>query len=90
MHGPPANKASEGSTEVWSYQSGDGTTVSSGFGQYYGASMAGATAVTRSRFCTVNVTMTAGRVSEINYIGRTGGLLTKGEQCAFAVERCAQ
>ena len=25
--GPPANKAAEGQTEVWSYNSGDGTTV---------------------------------------------------------------
>ena len=40
--------------------------------------------------CTVNVTMSGGLVSQINYLGPTGGLLTKGEQCAFAVERCAQ
>lgn len=88
--GPPVQKAAEGATEVWSYASGDGTTVSSGFGQYHGYGLASATSTSRSRFCTVNVTMTAGRVSQINYLGPTGGLLTRGEQCAFAVERCAQ
>jgi hypothetical protein len=35
---------------------------------------------------TVNVTMTQGRVSRINYVGPTGGLLSAGEQCAFAVQ----
>lgn len=88
--GPPANKAAEGATEVWSYSSGNGTTISSGVGQYHGYGLASATTMTTSRFCTVNVTMTGGRVAQVNYLGPTGGLLTRGEQCAFAVERCAQ
>ena len=28
--GPPANKAAEGQTEVWGYNSGDGTVIASG------------------------------------------------------------
>src|SRR5437870_2383668 len=28
--GPPASKAAEAATEIWSYNSGDGTTISSG------------------------------------------------------------
>jgi hypothetical protein len=36
------------------------------------------------RNCTVNVVMTAGRVSSLNYVGDTGGLITQGEQSAFA------
>ncbi len=28
--GPPASNAAEGKTEVWSYNSGDGTTIASG------------------------------------------------------------
>jgi len=79
--GPPQNKATEGATEVWSYQSGNGLTVGN-----YG----GGTATSTRRFCTVNLTMTAGRVSQVNYLGPTGGLLTTGEQCAFAIEKCAQ
>src|ERR1700694_4887315 len=37
------------------------------------------------RFCTVNIVMTEGQVSRVNYAGPTGGLLTGGEQCALAV-----
>ena len=60
------------------YATGQATTTSSGFG------------VATSRYCTVNVTMVDGRVSRLNYIGPTGGLLTAGEQCAFAVQNCTQ
>ena len=42
------------------------------------------------RYCTVNVVMTAGRVSSLNYVGDTGGLITQGEQCAFAVRNCVR
>jgi outer membrane protein assembly factor BamE (lipoprotein component of BamABCDE complex) len=42
------------------------------------------------RYCTVNVVMSDGLVSRINYTGPTGGLLTGGEQCAFAVENCTR
>jgi hypothetical protein len=31
---------------------------------------------------------TNGRVSAVNYLGPTGGLLSLNEQCAFAVEQC--
>ena len=57
-----------------------GTASSSGLGS----------AVTRQRFCTVNVTMVNGRVNRVNYVGPTGGLLTAGEQCAYVVQGCAQ
>lgn len=101
--GPPASKAAEGSTEVWSYASGNGHTQVSTFGQsfvtasLYGAGGFGSgTAstlhsgfgVASQRYCTVNIVMSGGRVSRVNYSGPTGGLLTKGEQCAFAVENC--
>jgi hypothetical protein len=36
----------------------------------------------------VNVVMTDGRVSNVNYVGDTGGPITQGEQCAFAVRNC--
>ena len=48
------------------------------------------TAIASRRFCTVNVVMSEGRVSRLNYAGPTGGILTGGEQCAFVVENCAQ
>src|ERR1035437_9430061 len=95
--GPPIAKAVEGMTEVWSYNSGNGKTV--GFGTS-SASVSGdrnyaygsgfSTMVTEQRFCTVNVTITNGRVDRINYVGPTGGLITQGEQCAFAIDNCVR
>lgn len=81
--GPPANQAAVGATEVWSYGSGNGETVSAVSGNKFGAA-----AVSSQRFCTVNVNLTNGVVSNVNYLGPTGGLLTAGEQCAFAVQNC--
>jgi hypothetical protein len=105
--GPPANKAVEGATEVWSYNSGNDriTAIGTGYSQTNGTisgermgntfSATGNatttslnTATASRRFCTVNVVMNDGRVSRLNYSGATGGLLTGGEQCAFAVENC--
>jgi hypothetical protein len=34
-------------------------------------------------FCNVSIVMTKDSVSQVNYSGPTGGLLTEGEQCAF-------
>lgn len=103
--GPAAQKATEGQTEVWSYASGNGWngTVASATGsgtsqatfsgnQVYGNSSGSAfgTAVSTRRFCTVNVVMSGGIVSAVNYQGPTGGLLSAGEQCAFAVDACVK
>jgi outer membrane protein assembly factor BamE (lipoprotein component of BamABCDE complex) len=81
--GPPATKAAEGTTEVWSYPSGNGETDTAVTGNRFFVS-----ANSSQKFCTVNVTMTGGRVSRLNYVGPTGGLLTPGEQCAFAIRNC--
>ena len=104
VHGPPAAKAAEGATEVWSYNSGNDHTTIAGFGQSVtnasatgGRGYASGTAFTTGsnvgissrRYCTVNVVMSGGRVSRINYSGPTGGLLSAGEQCAYAVQNCA-
>ena len=92
--GPPANKATEGQTEVWSYNSGNGYTASNGSTQFgrglTGGLMANSSAVSTQRFCQVNVVMISGAVSTVNYTGPTGGLLTGGEQCAYAVEACTR
>jgi hypothetical protein len=77
--GPPARKDAVGATEVWSYDSGNNFTAAS-----YGNGFATAS----TRHCTVNVTMTSDRVSAVNYLGPTGGVLSPNEQCAFAVEAC--
>ena len=78
--GTPEAKASEGETTVWTYKSGNEMKNIRLFN--YGQ----ATSTTRS--CKVDVVMRSGRVTAINYSGPTGGLLTAGEQCAYAVENC--
>jgi len=83
--GAPASKATEGTTDVWGYNSGNGMTI---VGASYGRS--GGTAVGTSRFCNVNIVFASGQVSAVNYTGPTGGLLTAGEQCAYAVNACVK
>jgi hypothetical protein len=72
--GPPANKATEGKTEVWAYSTNPTINLDRGSGS--------------TRYCTINITMNGGVVSAVNYQGPTGGLLTQGEQCAYAVKAC--
>jgi hypothetical protein len=83
--GPPVNKAVEGQTEVWSYHSGDGTTFASG--SVSGGSFSAASS---RRFCQINVVISGGAVTTVNYQGPTGGLITAGEQCAYAVDACVR
>ena len=83
--GAPATKAAEGATEVWGYGSGDGTTVTNASFDRYGG-----TAVSSNRFCKINIVFASGQVSAVNYAGPTGGLLTAGEQCAYAVNACVK
>ena len=83
--GAPATKAAEGATEVWGFASGNGMTVATASYDKYGG-----TAVSSNRFCNINIVFAGGRVSAINYTGPTGGLLTAGEQCAYAVNNCVK
>jgi hypothetical protein len=80
--GPPAAKMADGHTEVWSYNSGDGHTTA--------ALITSSTAVSTTRHCTVGIVMTDNRVIRLNYSGPTGGLLTTGEKCAFAIQNCVR
>jgi hypothetical protein len=74
--GPPVNKATEGKTEVWAYSTSPTINLDRGSGA--------------TRFCSINVTVSGGTVSAVNYQGPTGGLLSHGEQCADAVDRCSK
>lgn len=92
--GAPENAATVGQTEVWSYSSGDGTTVSAGDTQFrrgaFGGIAANTSTISSRRYCKVNVVMSNGIVGAVNYQGPTGGLLTAGEQCAYVVEACVR
>lgn len=91
--GSPVNAAKAGGTEVWTYASGNNHTDSFGSVSAWGgwgfASGFGSSTST-SRSCKIDIVMNEGRVSRVNYTGPTGGLLTKGEQCAFALEACLE
>ena len=50
----------------------------------------GDTGRTNRRYCEATFALKDGIVQRVNYQGRTGGLLTKGEQCAFIVENCVK
>ena len=43
---------------------------------------------TAQRYCEATFVLKDGVVQQVNYQGRTGGLFSKGEQCAFIVENC--
>lgn len=89
--GSPAGMAAVGGTEVWTYNSGNGRTDTIGVADAWGGwghAFGIGTSTSTSRYCKVDVVMTGGRVSRLNYTGPTGGLLTGGEQCAFAVQNC--
>jgi hypothetical protein len=72
--GPPINKAAEGATEAWSYSTNPTMNMDRGSGQ--------------TRYCVVTILMTSGHVSAVRYQGPSGGLISEGEQCAYAVNAC--
>lgn len=93
--GPPEARDAEGETEVWAYNSGgrtvgSGTSIGFGTGGYSGVGVGVGSYNSRELYCQVNVFMADGRVSRIGYEGPTGGLVTAGEQCAYAVENCVR
>lgn len=103
--GPPVNKLAEGKTEVWAYASGDGSRTSvsfadanthgtvtgnSGYATINANTSASGITSSSARYCVVNIVMANGAVSRVNYSGPTGGLLTAGEQCAFAIRNCVK
>lgn len=91
--GSPANAAKAGGVEVWTFNSGNGQTDTFGTASAWGSpwyASAFGTSTSTSRYCKVDIVMNRGRVSRVNYSGPTGGLLTEGEQCAYAVDNCAR
>ncbi len=85
--------------EVLTYASGGDTvgvatthTTHQPYGTGYGTGSKysyGTTTVSKKRrYCEVTFVLKDDVVTKVNYSGRTGGLLSKGEQCAFVVENC--
>ncbi len=53
-----------------------------------GSSAGGGVVSVNKRYCEVTFVFKDGVVEKINYAGRTGGLITEGEQCAFVLQNC--
>jgi hypothetical protein len=76
LHGPPSQPDDGGRNGGLAYGSGNGQTVGSVFASG-GSGFASGFGVTEQRFCKVNIVMTKDVVSEVNYSGPTGGILTQ-------------
>lgn len=83
--GAPIRTASSGDTEVFTYVGGGDSVIAGGGGA---SSAGGGVATVQRRYCEVTFVIRSGRVEKVNYAGRTGGLVTEGEQCAFVVQNC--
>lgn len=68
--------------------SGGGDSVGVAVATSTSPSTAMATGKRTRRYCEATFILKDGIVQKVNYQGRTGGLLTKGEQCSFIVENC--
>lgn len=66
---------------------GGGDSVGSIAGGAGSSSGGGVISISR-RYCEGTFILKNGAVEKVNYTGRTGGLVTKGEQCAYVVEHC--
>jgi len=69
---------------------GGGDSTGYGVATFTSPSTAIATGKSLRRYCEATFVLKGGVVQRVNYQGRTGGLLTRGEQCAFIVENCVR
>ncbi|MDE1901674.1 MAG: hypothetical protein KGI37_08535 [Alphaproteobacteria bacterium] len=85
--GIPKKKAHAGNTEVWAYPSTDGSGDSQSETQKIGSLSLHNNTRDRSD-CTVDIVMTDGIVTRVNYIGPSDSLFAPNEQCGYAVANC--
>ena len=85
--GVPARREIVEEYEFLTYLGG-GDSTGIGFGGLVSSGAALGTVSTQHRYCEVTFVLDNGNVQRVNYQGRTGGLITQGEQCSFVVENC--
>jgi len=82
--GTPSNSTISGGTEVLSYHTGSVATNSN--------EQAGSNVVhietLQSPICKIDITLTRGRVSNVQYNGLHGAPTMVAKQCAYAIENC--
>jgi len=98
--GIPSRKATQGSTEIWLYKSGNDRTEknktkssisgsnSSSLFDDLTTSLSLEDEVKEKRSCTIQIVLKNESVSAVHYTGPTGGFLTEDEQCAYAIRNC--
>jgi hypothetical protein len=83
--GVPDKAARSNGVEFLSYRSGGETSYSAN--TIYGYNTT--TFINSNyRFCDITITLENDRVQSVKYSGKTGGLFTPGEQCAYVLENC--
>jgi len=87
--GVPVRQQTVEGLEFLTY-SGGGDTTSTGIATGTGSSTAVASGSSHRRYCEVTFVLRDSVIEKVNYQGRTGGPASKGEQCAFVVERCVK
>ncbi|MDZ4383303.1 MAG: hypothetical protein U0937_01530, partial [Thermodesulfovibrionia bacterium] len=87
--GVPVRQERADDLEFLTY-AGGGDSQSVGYVTKTSPSSAVAISKRHQRYCEATFILKDGIVQKINYQGRTGGILTKGEQCAFIVENCLE
>lgn len=77
--GAPATRRSIGATEILSFASGRVWIEGEGFGTF---------GYPRHPACNIEIVLTKGKVSQVEYTGPSGDALDLGERCDFDVARC--
>ena len=84
--GVPVRSQQTDNMEFLTYYSGGDSNAYVAGGT--GTSAGGGAVSIKKKYCEVTFILSNGIVEKVNYSGRTGGLLTKGEQCAFVLQNC--
>jgi hypothetical protein len=87
--GVPVRQAQADDLEFFTY-TGGGDSTSVAYGGTTSRRTTYAFGKRMQRYCEVTFVLRAGVVERVNYNGRTGGALSRGEQCAFVVENCVR
>lgn len=78
----------QGTTEAWKYYSGGDYRGS--INAYTDNQYTFGTTTLNKRSCEINILFDNSSVTNVLYSGRTGGILSQGEQCAYAVSNCVK
>lgn len=84
--GVPHNSFTDGDLEFFTYYSGGDSSSTVVTNPYTPEGVA--VVNTKQRNCKIDIIFESGIATRVEYSGRTGGLATKGEQCAYVLERC--